>query len=60
MGNKISQTQSVLLAQKSMRLIAQSRPMLMPPLPAGFYFVVDYQGKYVVDHEEKYVIAKNE
>ena len=49
-----------LLAQPQTRLVAYGTRFYMPPLPTDYYFVVDYQGKYVVDHEENYVIAKSE
>ena len=56
----IAQEAILLVAQKTVRLVAYGIGDLMPPLPTDYYFVVDYQGKYVVDHEENYVIAKSE
>ena len=68
MGRKVAykgktlfaQASGLLMAQPQMRLVGYGIGDLMPPLPTDYYFVVDYQGKYVVDHEENYVIAKSE
>ena len=67
MGRKVAYKGKTLLAQASGVLVAQPQTRLvaygvslLPSLPAGYFFVVDYQGEYVLDFEDNYVIAKSE